>query len=277
MQREKDTTGAWRQVLFGSRPNSKSERNYPSYFGEAFNVINAINSCRMYLEASKETIVMTDHHSVTKLFTQKHLSAFQIRLVNSIADVPNLKLIHRPGEYARIAIVDRLSRAHLDPASTTDFREMFTKREDSKVNVVTRAAKLEAKKNKSADNLPEKDTKFWKERQSENQDITEAICWLKDGAPTKNEFKSNSQLLRGLFHNREALLMMNGVLQRLDHRPTGSTTATSLPVTRPSRTQRHRQDNKHNLDELLDDRIVEGSGNLRRNLQRLPKEKNTTD
>ena len=111
----------------------------------------------MYLETSKETVVMTDHHSLTKLFTQKHLSAFQIRLVNSIADVPNLKLIHRPGEDARIAIVDRLSRAHVDPASTTDFREMYTKREDAKVNVVTRAAKLTAKKNENADNLLEKD------------------------------------------------------------------------------------------------------------------------
>ena len=79
MQRENDTTGAWRQVLFGSRPNSKSERNYPSYFGEAFNVVNAINSCRMYLETSKATVVMTDRHSLTKLFTQKHLSAFQVR------------------------------------------------------------------------------------------------------------------------------------------------------------------------------------------------------
>ena len=45
MQREKDTSGAWRQVLFGSRPNSKSERNYSSYFGEAFNIVNAINNC----------------------------------------------------------------------------------------------------------------------------------------------------------------------------------------------------------------------------------------
>ena len=156
MQREKDTTGAWRQVLFGSRPNSKSERNYPSYFGEAFNVVNAINSCRMYLETSKATVVMTDHHSLTKLFTQKHLSAFQIRLVNSIADIPNLKIIHRPGEDTRIAIVDRLSRAHLDPASTTDFREMLIMRTDSKVNAVTRAAKLQTK-NKSANNLPSKD------------------------------------------------------------------------------------------------------------------------
>ena len=85
MQREKDTTGAWRQVLFGSRPNSKSERNYPSYFGEAFNVINAINSCRMYLEASKETIVMTiiiasrnsSHKSISQHFKSDWSTALQ--------------------------------------------------------------------------------------------------------------------------------------------------------------------------------------------------------
>ena len=92
---------------------------------------------------------MTDHYSLTKLFKQQHLSAFQVRLVNSIADIPNLKLIHRPGEDGRITIVDRLSRAHLDPALTKDFREMYTEWEESKVNLITRAVKLAARRTKA--------------------------------------------------------------------------------------------------------------------------------
>ena len=100
-------------------PNS-----YASYFGEMFNLANACNSCHPYLENSKSTIVWTDHASLTCLFTQKHLSAFQVRVINSIADLPNIKIVHKPGSDPRIGIVDRLSRARYDVAQAHNFWEM---------------------------------------------------------------------------------------------------------------------------------------------------------
>ena len=210
-QRLYDTSGPWRQILYGSRPNTEAEQKYPSYWGEAFNLCNACNSCRQYLEGSKSTIIMTDHASLTRLFTQPHLSAFQIRLINSIADLPNLKIIHRPGDDPRIAIVDRLSRANFDEAQKSDFREMYTAWEAKKVNAVTRSA---TRSSDEGVGLPADDDNFWITEQSKNECIKTAMDWLKEGFPDKSAFKSNSQLLRALFHNREALVVKKGILYR---------------------------------------------------------------
>ena len=210
-QRAEDTSGPWRQILYGSRPNSKAEASYASYFGEMWNLANALNSCRPYLENSKSTIVWTDHASLTRLFSQKHLSAFQIRVINSIADIPNIKIVHKPGSDPRIGIVDRLSRARYEEAQTHDFREMYREYDErQKVNAVTRSAKLQ----NPQEGLPTESNDFWIEKQNGNQDIVLAKKWVKKGFPTKEEFRSNSQMQRALFHNREALLIKDGVLYR---------------------------------------------------------------
>ena len=133
-----------------------------------------------------------------------------MRQINSIADIPNLRIIHKSATDPRISIVDRLSRAKLDDVQSHDFREMFTLARRTVSAVTTRSKS----RDKRSEDLRSMNHAFWVKEQLENEDIRKAINWVKNGFPTKEQFKSNSQLLRSLFHNRESLFMKDDVLMR---------------------------------------------------------------
>ena len=205
MQRN-EVKKAWKVILYGSAPMTRKQASYSSYAGELETVKLAVNDCKMYLEASKSWSLVTDHQSLVHLMKQKHLSAYQLRVINGICELGDFEISHRVNTDNRIKFVDALSRADLDYEKAGTWNELYSMRINA-VSVVTRSKTREQQTNMM------KETSYWKEQQDKDEDIKKAKKWLKDGFP-EGKFKSNSQLERSLYHNREALVMIDGVLNR---------------------------------------------------------------
>ena len=87
---------------------SMHERNYPVHEQELLGVIRALKEWRCYLLGSAFPItVKTDHHSLTHLQTQPHLSSRQVRWVEFMSDY-DLVTDYIPGKSNVVA--DALSR-----------------------------------------------------------------------------------------------------------------------------------------------------------------------
>lgn len=96
-------------VAFNSKKLSVHERNYPIHEKELLAIIRALKDWRCYLHGSPFPIVVkTDHHSLTYLQTQPHLSERQVRWVEFLTDYELVPTEYIPG--CTNIVADLLSR-----------------------------------------------------------------------------------------------------------------------------------------------------------------------
>ena len=156
---------AWKVILYGSAPMTRKQASYSSYAGELETVKLAVNDCKMYLEASKSWSLVTDHQSLVHLMKQKHLSAYQLQVINGICELGDFETSHRVNTDNRIKFVDALSRADLDYEKAGTWNELYSMRINA-VSVVTRSKTREQQTNMM------KETSYWKEQQDKDEDIS---------------------------------------------------------------------------------------------------------
>ena len=208
MQRNEDGKGPWKPILYGSSPMTRKQASLSSYAGELETVKLAIVDCKLYLEAAPKWELITDHQSLLHLMKQRHLSAYQLRIINMISELGNFEISHRKNTDPTIAFVDALSRAPMNYEQAGTWQELYQLHTDQprRVNAVTRSQTKEQP-------LMNRQTEFWKAEQAKDPSIVSAKKWITDGVP-EGKFKSNYQLERSLYHNREALHIKNGILYR---------------------------------------------------------------
>ena len=105
---EQDHGKGLQPCAFISKKMLAAERNYPVHEQELLAVIRALKEWRCYLHGCSQTIsIYTDHHSLTYLQTQPHLSTRQVRWVEFMSDY-DLETLYIPGPNNVVA--DALSR-----------------------------------------------------------------------------------------------------------------------------------------------------------------------
>lgn len=97
----------WHPIAFESRKLSPAEQNYPIREKELLAVVHALTIWRLYLEDSPGFDVLTDHHSLTYLQTQKRLNKRQARWQELLCNF-NYNIKHIPGKVN--SVPDSLSR-----------------------------------------------------------------------------------------------------------------------------------------------------------------------
>jgi hypothetical protein len=94
-------------IEFGGRSLRKYEKNMSVYKLEILALINAIESCRMYLQSNREFLVRTDNMSVSFLKSLKFGKSQQIRW-SIFLDQFNFRIVHLAG--SKNSVSDALSR-----------------------------------------------------------------------------------------------------------------------------------------------------------------------
>ncbi len=98
---------AGRVVAFTSYKFNDAERRYATGEQELLGLIRALQEWRCYLEGAKEVVLVTDHHPLTYLQSQKTLSRRQARWVQFLSRF-NFQIVYRKGA---TNIADPLSRS----------------------------------------------------------------------------------------------------------------------------------------------------------------------
>lgn len=104
---EQEFDGNWHPVAFESRKMSPAEQNYPIREKELLAVVHALTTWRLYLQDSPGFEVLTDHHSLQYLQTQKHLNRRQARWAEELCNF-NYTIKHIAGRVN--SVPDALSR-----------------------------------------------------------------------------------------------------------------------------------------------------------------------
>ncbi|WP_366144398.1 reverse transcriptase domain-containing protein, partial [Giesbergeria sp.] len=95
-----------RVVAFTSYKFNAAERRYATGEQELLGLIHALREWRCYLEGSKEVILVTDHHPLTYLQSQKTLSRRQARWVQFLARF-HFQIVYKKGS---TNVADPISR-----------------------------------------------------------------------------------------------------------------------------------------------------------------------
>ena len=96
---------------------------------------------------------MTDHKSITDLLKTKNISAFALRMLNSISQLGNFRLLYLSPSNKAIAMVDKLSRASYQTDERTRWHDIYTD-EEIQINAITtrsRAKNAERKRGRIED------------------------------------------------------------------------------------------------------------------------------
>ena len=93
-------------IAFMSRKMQAAERNYPVHEQEELGIVTALKEWRHYLHG-KPFKVLTDHRSLTHLFTQPHQSGRQARWMEFLAEF-EFEIVYQSGKENVVA--DALSR-----------------------------------------------------------------------------------------------------------------------------------------------------------------------
>ena len=115
-----------RPVAFASKKFSPAERNYSTGEQELLGVENALREWRGYLQSSIPFTLVTDHHPLTYLKTQPHLSRRQARWVELLEQY-HFDCLYRPGRL--IVVADALSR-HPSLAAAVVLSAVTTRRQN---------------------------------------------------------------------------------------------------------------------------------------------------
>ena len=241
-QREQDTKGLIYAILYGSKVLTKTEGSGGSHRGELQALCLAVKETRHYLHSAKDFCVFTDHISITQVVKSNNISAFQLRMLNSISELGNFKISYLSAQDKRIGIVDRLSRANFDTdgVKTTWFEVLNQKSTKQNLMVVTRysAQKANSKQNEAVPNeddhlfpneqddsviddtaeklsLGQMNNEYWRKKQSEDKDIQKLKKWIQTGNKDENDVKKGSPALRSYYRGFETFKLQDGLVWKL--------------------------------------------------------------
>ena len=138
LQRENDTKGSWYAVQYGSKAMTKRKGSMGASIGELKATEVALKEFRPYLHAAKRFVVFSDHKALSYVTKNKEISAHTIRMLERASELGNFDIVHVPGTNKRIAVVDRLSRASFDDATTVKWSDVYSREQVSAVQ--TRSA-----------------------------------------------------------------------------------------------------------------------------------------
>ena len=112
---QKDSEGVSKPVAFTSRKLNPAEQNYSTHERELLAIIHALKSWRSYLHGCKFKI-LTDHHPLKYLDSQKSLSRKQARWIEFMQEF-DYEIEYLKGKENKVA--DALSRQHSEVHKTS--------------------------------------------------------------------------------------------------------------------------------------------------------------